>query len=375
MHSDFGFENSNLVFKIYPLADLSAFTKGYRTCDTRLKDSKRMRRKLKLSILDQSIVRQGSTAREAVEETIATVKLAEQLGYTRFWISEHHNAPSIAGSTPEVLLVKLADETENIRIGSGGIMLPNHSALKVAENFRMLETLFPGRIDLGMGRAPGSDRVTARILNPANDFSEESYLLQLTHLQHFFKDTAGTQYGSLLAVPQSATTPMQWILSSSGGSSTIAARHGMGLAIARFINGFVQPDIVKTYRQQFKPSEQFPEPQALLAISVLCADTEEKALEMRKLMDYRLLQFEKGNFNKPGNYESIKDYEFSPDEIARVRYHGGRVISGTQAQVKEQLLQLTEDFDIDEIMVATMTDSIESRRRSFELLADAFKLI
>ena len=141
-----------------------------------------MERKLKLGILDQSIVREGSTARDAVQETIETVKLAEQLGYTRFWISEHHNASSIAGSTPEVLLVKLADETNHIRIGSGGIMLPNHSALKVAENFRMLETLFPGRIDLGMGRAPGSDQLTARILNPANDFSEESYLLQLTHL-------------------------------------------------------------------------------------------------------------------------------------------------------------------------------------------------
>ena len=192
-----------------------------------------MERKLKLGILDQSIVREGSTARDAVQETIETVKLAEQLGYTRFWISEHHNASSIAGSTPEVLLVKLADETNHIRIGSGGIMLPNHSALKVAENFRMLETLFPGRIDLGMGRAPGSDQLTARILNPANDFSEESYLLQLTHLQHYFSDTAGTQYGPLLAVPQAETVPVQWILSSSGGSSAIAARFGMGLAIAK----------------------------------------------------------------------------------------------------------------------------------------------
>src|SRR5688572_20517660 len=168
-----------------------------------------MERKLKLSVLDQSIVRQGSTARDAVEETIATAKLAEQLGYTRFWISEHHNAASIAGSTPEVLLVKLGDETNHIRIGSGGIMLPNHSALKVAENFRMLETLFPGRIDLGMGRAPGSDQITASLLNPSNTFSEESYLLQLSHLQHYFNDSAETKYGQLLAVPQAETVPQQ----------------------------------------------------------------------------------------------------------------------------------------------------------------------
>ena len=333
-----------------------------------------MNRKLKLSILDQSIVRQGSTARDAVEETIATAKLAEQLGYTRFWISEHHNASSIAGSTPEVLLVKLADETDHIRVGSGGIMLPNHSALKVAENFRMLETLFPGRIDLGMGRAPGSDQVTARILNPSNDFSEESYLLQLSHLQHYFRDTAGTQYGSLLAVPQSATVPMQWILSSSGGSSSIAAQYGMGLAIARFINGHAQPEMVKTYRQLFKPSDQFEEPQVLLAISVLCAETEEKVNQMRKLMDYRLLQFEKGNFDKPGYYGSIKDYQFSPDELARIKYNSGRIVSGTQIQVKERLQQIALDFDIDEIMVATMTDNAADRKTSFELLADVFKL-
>lgn len=333
-----------------------------------------MEKKLKLSILDQSIVREGSTAGDAIQETIATVKLAEKLGYTRFWISEHHNAPSIAGSTPEVLLVKLADETDHIRVGSGGIMLPNHSALKVAENFRMLETLFPGRIDLGIGRAPGSDQITARILNPSNDFTEESYLLQLTHLQHYFHDSAGTQYGSLLAVPQSITTPMQWILSSSGGSAAIAARYGMGLAIAKFINGHAHPEMVTSYRRSFKPSEQFQEPQALLAISVLCAETEEKASEMRKLMDYRLLQFEKGNFNKPGTYESIKDYHFSTDELARIKYNSGRVVSGTKPQVQQQLLQLADNFDIDEIMVATMTDNEADRRKSFELLAEAFQL-
>lgn len=333
-----------------------------------------MEKNLKLSILDQSIVRQGSNARAAVQETIETVKVAERLGYTRFWISEHHNAPSIAGSTPEVLLVKLADETTHIRLGSGGIMLPNHSALKVAENFRMLETLFPGRIDLGMGRAPGSDQITARILNPANDFSEQSYLQQLTHLQHFFRDAAGTQYGSLLAVPQAETIPMQWILSSSGGSSAIAAQYGMGLAIAKFINGHAQPDMVQDYRKKFVPSEQFPQPQELLAITVLCAETEEKANQMRKLMDYRLLQFERGNFDKPGGYETIKDYQFSTDEMARIKYNSGRVISGTPPDVKNQLLHLAKEFDIDEIMIATMTDNQSDRFLSFELIANEFKL-
>lgn len=330
--------------------------------------------KLKLGILDQSIVHYGKTARQAVQETVATAKLAEQLGYSRFWISEHHNSAMIAGSTPEVLMVKLADETERIRIGSGGIMLPNHSAFKVAENFRMLETLFPGRIDLGMGRAPGGDRITSALLNPSNTFSEESYLKQLEHLQHFFEDTAATQHGRIIAIPQAATIPMQWILSSSGGSSRIAAQFGMGLAIARFINGFAQPDIVETYRSNFKPSAQFPKPQALLSISVLCADTEEKAKEMRKFIDYIFIQFEKGNFDQLGDPEMIQQYTFSDLEQERISHNSGRIISGTQDQVKEQLTKLAADFDVDEIIVSSMTANATDRIRSFELLAEAFDL-
>ncbi len=214
-------------------------------------------RKIKLSILDQSIVRKGGNARQAIEETIATVKLAERLGYTRFWVSEHHNSTMIASSTPEVPMVKLADETTNIRIGSGGIMLPNHSALKVAENFRMLETLFPGRIDLGMGRAPGGDQITAQLLNPSNTWSEEGYLQQLEHLQAYFTDKAETRYGRILAVPQAPTVPMQWILSSSGGSATIAAKYGLGLAVAKFINGFASPELVERIEENFNLQNNF----------------------------------------------------------------------------------------------------------------------
>ena len=255
-------------------------------------------RSIKLSILDQSIIRKGNTTPDAIAETIATAKLAERLGCERFWVSEHHNSTMIAGSAPELLMVKLADETAHIRIGSGGVMLPNHSAYKVAENFRLLETLFPGRIDLGMGRAPGGDRISASLLNPSNTHSEENYLQQLSHLQAFFKDEAGTQYGPLVAAPQAATMPQQWILSSSGSSASIAAKYGLGLVIARFINGMADPEIVAAYREQFVPSETFPEPKALLAITVLCADTEEKAAQMRKLADYTLLQFGKGNFRE-----------------------------------------------------------------------------
>lgn len=328
---------------------------------------------LQLSILDQSLVGRGVTASQALAQTVDMARLADRLGYTRFWVSEHHNLPAIAGSAPEILMVKLADATRHLRIGSGGIMLPNHSALKVAENFRMLEALFPGRIDLGIGRAPGGDRVTAYLLNPANDFSEASYRQQLDYLQLFFTDTAGTEQGRILAVPQAATTPRQWMLSSSGESGKIAAEYGMGLAIAKFIQGEVQPQVVADYRQHFRPSAQFPEPQALLSIIVLCADTAQKALQMRKVLDYRFIQMEKGNFTALSSYEEIRDYTFSDMELVRIRANAGRVISGTPELVKAELEKLAASFGVDEIMVTTMAD-YEERKRSFELLAEAFAL-
>ncbi|MBL7932768.1 MAG: LLM class flavin-dependent oxidoreductase [Bacteroidia bacterium] len=329
---------------------------------------------LKLGILDQSIVHYGKTAKDALDETIASVKLAEKLGYSRFWVSEHHNSTFIAGSAPEILIARLASETKNIRIGSGGIMLPNHSALKVAENFRLLESLFPGRIDLGIGRAPGSDRITASILNPSNTFSEESYLRQLDQLQHFFHDRAETPYGPLLAVPQSKTIPEQWILSSSGGSASIAAKFGLGLAVAKFINGFAGPDIVDRYRSQFIPSEHLKEPKALLSVSVICADTEEKAKEMRKYVDYIFVQFEKGKLSDFGSPEEIAGYQFSPAELERIRQNSGRIISGTKEQVKHLLMKQAKDFGVDEIVVTAMAHNSKARLRSFELLSEAFSL-
>jgi luciferase family oxidoreductase group 1 len=146
--------------------------------------------RLRLSVLDQSPIRKGVTAEQAIQETIALARYTDQLGYTRFWVSEHHNTGSLAGSTPEVLIAYLASQTTNIRVGSGGVMMPNHSTLKVAENFRMLEALAPGRIDLGMGRAPGTDRITASILNPSNNFAEQDFIEQLADLRNYFHDTA-----------------------------------------------------------------------------------------------------------------------------------------------------------------------------------------
>jgi luciferase family oxidoreductase group 1 len=330
---------------------------------------------LRLSILDQSIVRQGGTAAEAIANTLETVKLAEALGYTRFWVSEHHNSTMIAGSSPEILMARLGAITNRIRIGSGGVMLPNHSALKVAEAFRLLETMFPGRVDLGIGRAPGGDRITAALLNPSNSFSEEAYVTQLQHLQAFLTDQAETQYGPILAVPQIDSAPVQWMLgSSSGGSSLMAATLGMGLVIARFISGNAGPEIAQEYRSNFRPSAAFAKPEVMIAISVVCAATEEKAAQLRKLADYSLLQFERGVFEPMGPYEAIAGYSFSTEEQLRIASNSNRIVSGTPEQIKSQLESIAADYGAEEIICTTMTYSQEDRLESFRLLANVFDL-
>src|SRR3954467_8206743 len=156
-------------------------------------------KRIRLSVLDQSPIRRGSNAHEALQESVQLVRLADELGYTRYWLSEHHNTTMLAGSAPEVLIARLANESKNIRLGSGGIMLPNHSSLKVAENFRLLEALYPGRIDLGLGRAPGGDRMTAQLLNPSNTFDPQEYIRQINDLQAFLTDSpsSGTINGKV----------------------------------------------------------------------------------------------------------------------------------------------------------------------------------
>lgn len=329
---------------------------------------------IKLGILDQSVVRTDSSAISAVQETIETAILAEKLGYHRFWISEHHNSTFIAGSTPEVLMARLGAETSQIRLGSGGIMLPNHSAFKVAENFRMLEALYPGRIDLGIGRAPGGDGISASLLNPSNTFQEEDYIKQLQHLDHFFKDNAQVNASPIYAIPQVKTIPQQWILSSSGGSAKLAADLGLNLAVAKFINGSVSPNVVESYRKHFTPTEDRPEPKALISSFVMCGETEDEANQMRKYIDYILLQFDRGNYQNLPAFEDIRNHRFTSFEKQRLHYNAGRIISGTPDRVKEKIVNLVKDFDVDEVIISTMSFNKELRLRSFELVAEAFSM-
>jgi luciferase family oxidoreductase group 1 len=328
---------------------------------------------IRLSVLDQSPIRKGATAIQAVNETIQLAKLTEQLGYTRYWVAEHHNTGILAGSSPEVLLAHLAAHTTTMRIGSGGIMLPNHSALKVAENFRMLEALAPGRIDLGMGRAPGTDRITASILNPSNQFREQDFVEQLADLQNYLHDTAdpGTIQQKIRAIPQVDTVPAIWLLSSSGQSALFAAHFGMAFSFAHFINPVGGPQAVKMYRDRFQPSDDLQEPQANMAIFVFCSDDPEKVARHKAVMDARFLQFERGIIT-PLSYNDVKDVVYTEAEQDRIRYNRQRVVAGSPEMVKMRLSQLAESYAIDEIMAVTITEDFDDRMRSYELLAELF---
>ncbi len=329
---------------------------------------------IKLSILDQSPLRKGGTARQAIAETVELAKLAEKLGYYRFWVSEHHNTASLAGSSPEVLIAHLANQTQKIRLGSGGVMLPNHSALKVAENFRMLETLSPGRIDLGIGRAPGTDRFTASLLNPSNSFNEHDFTQQLVDLRDYFSGTGvkGPNQTKVQASPRAETVPEMWMLSSSGQGGVFAAHFGMAMSFAHFINPNGGAQMVKMYKERFEPSEKLKTPEANVAIFIMCADTEEKAQQMQAIMDVQMLKIEKGTREGILPYDDIKDYKFTEDELERVAYNRKRMLSGTPAQLKPQLEKLAADYGVTEIMAVTITHDFADRLRSYELLAEMF---
>lgn len=331
---------------------------------------------IQLSVLDQTPIRKGSNASESLQETIELAKLADELGYTRYWLSEHHNSQTLATGSPEIMIARLGAETKNILLGSGGMMMPNHSTLRVAENFRILEGLYPNRIDLGMGRAPGTDRMTAHLLNPSNQFNPKDYIQQLRDLQHLFNDEPleGISEAKVQAIPVINTVPNLWILTSSGESALIAAHFGMALSFAQFINPVGAAAAIKNYKTQFKPSAELAEPKTSVGIFGFCSEDAEKVDRVQALMDYRLLSFERGKFNSIYSYDDIKDEEYDAQEWQRVLHNRRRMAVGTPAQMKHKLVEICEDFDTEEVIISTFTETREDRFESYRLLSETFNL-
>ena len=329
-----------------------------------------------LSVLDQSTIRAGGTAADAVAETLELAQACDRWGYHRYWLAEHHASRGLAGSTPEVLIAHVAAHTSRIRVGSGGVMLSHYSALKVAENFRMLETLHPGRIDLGIGRAPGSDQRTARALaHGPGALGIEHFPSQVSDLLGYLRGQLpeGHPFRGIRAMPDGPTMPELWMLGSSLDGAAIAAHFGTAFSFAHFITHEGGVLAIQTYRAGFCPGV-LPEPRAAVAVFALAADSEAEAKRLARSRDLWIVRLYTG---RPGAFPSVEEaesYPYTPQETAIVEYGRRRTIAGDPEQVRERLLALARGHGAEEIMVVTITHDFKARLRSYQLLAEVFGL-
>jgi luciferase family oxidoreductase group 1 len=326
-----------------------------------------------LSVLDLAPVPDGGTARDALRATIDLARHTERLGYRRFWVAEHHNMPGIASSAPAVLIGHIADATGSIRVGSGGVMLPNHVPLVVAEQFGMLEALHPGRIDLGIGRAPGTDQVTAAALRRSPEgLSADDFPDQLMDLLGYFTGRwpEGHPFAQITAVPGRGYQPAMWLLGSSGYSAQVAGLLGLPFAFAHHFSPANTLPALALYRSHFRPSEVLGEPYAMVAAAVVCADTDERA---RWLAGSGALSFLKLRSGRPGPMPSPEEaaaYPYTELERAFVEDRQATQIIGAPETVRRGLTDLLTATSADELMLTTMVFDPADRLRSFQLVAD-----
>ncbi|MEW5321757.1 LLM class flavin-dependent oxidoreductase [Geobacillus thermoleovorans] len=327
---------------------------------------------LKLSVLDQSPIAEGMTAEEALENTVRLAQFVEELGYKRFWVSEHHDTNSLAGSSPEVLLGHIGAKTSRIRIGSGGVMLPHYSTYKVAENFRVLAGLHPGRIDLGIGRAPGGMPRATMALQDGRPRPVDRYPQQIDDLLGYLHDAlppVHPLYG-VKATPIVQSPPEVWLLGSSSETAKLAAEKGLPYAFAQFINGEGGEEYMQLYRGRFTPSPHLAEPRTMVAVFAICAETDEKADWIAGSLDLTLLMIEQGMaLNGTPSPEKAAAYPYSPYERKRVADNRKRMIVGSPSRVKDELYRLSETYETEEIMLVTITYDFSDKLASFRFIA------
>ncbi len=335
-----------------------------------------MPRSIKLSVLDQSVAVTGRTQDASIRETLALAQYCEALGYHRFWVSEHHSHPSIVGSAPEVLMAAIAATTTRIRIGSAGVMLPHYASLKVAEQFRTLEALAPGRIDLGVGRAPGSDMRTARLLSSDPHQSAEDFPLQVRELQAWVSGVElpeGHPGRGVTANPMGPTHPVLCMLGSSDYGAQLAAHYGLPYAFAWFITDGQGADrALDLYRQRYRPSASHPKPEAVLCVWALAADTEEEAWRQFSSRERWKLDRNRGALGPLASPEELALRPYSDAEQIESEKLRSMALVGSGPQVAAKLRALADRMDVDELVVITWVHDAAVRRHSCELLAAEF---
>jgi len=330
-----------------------------------------------LSILDLSPVAAGSSGAQALRNTLDLARLADGLGFTRYWVAEHHNLPAIASASPDIMIGQIAAITTHMRIGSGGVMLPNHAPLIVAERFKLLEALFPGRIDLGLGRAPGTDPATSYALRRRQGISEEDDFLDRFNELMLLETNgfpAGHPFHNVHAMPTDVPLPPVYLLGSSDYSAQLAGHIGAAFSFAHHFAHFDAVEAMRLYRDNFRPSPAHATPYSILATHVVCADTDAEAERLAATVDLNIVRRSKGEFLPLASPEDAAAYDYSPVDRARIAQNRARMAVGAPATVKARLVPLIEATQANELMVTAMIFSHTARKRSYELLAQVFGL-
>jgi luciferase family oxidoreductase group 1 len=328
-----------------------------------------------LSVLDLSFVNAGQPASAALRNTIDLASHVERLGYTRFWVAEHHNLASVASPAPEIMIGQVAAATQRIRVGAGGVMLPNHAPLMVAERFRLLEALFPGRIDLGLGRAPGTDPVAAYALRqrqdtrPGDEFLERLQELILWETGAF---PEGHPFRRVQAMPADVHLPPIWLLGSSDYSAQLAGSLGLGFAFAHHFASHDAVDAMLKYRDRFRPSAAQPVPHAILTVAAISAETDAAAERLAASADLSLVRREHGQYLPLPSPDEARAYPFTPQERALVERNRRRLFVGSPPTLLDKLMPLIEATKADEVMITGAIFDHQARRRSYALVAEAF---
>jgi luciferase family oxidoreductase group 1 len=333
---------------------------------------------MQVSILDLSPVTTGSSGATALKNSIDLAKLADRLGFTRYWVAEHHNLPSVASTAPDIMIGQIAAATGRIRVGSGGVMLPNHAPLTVAERFHTLEALFPGRIDLGIGRAPGTDPITSVALRRRQDIRDDDDFLERFQELMLIESRGfpdGHPFRNIRAMPADVELPPIYLLGSSGYSAELAGAIGAGFAFAHHFASYDAVDAMTSYRNRFRPSAALAQPHAILGVAAVAADSEAEADRLATTIDLNFLRRSKGEYLPLASPEEAAAFPYSAMDRERIRQNRARVFTGTVQTLRTRLDPLLAATKADEVMVTTMIYDHAARRRSFELLAQAFGLV
>lgn len=322
-----------------------------------------------LSILDLAPIKEVSDASEAFKESVTLAQHAEEWGFNRYWLAEHHNMPGIASSATSVLIGHIAGNTKKIRVGAGGIMLPNHATLVVAEQFGTLESLYPGRIDLGLGRAPGTDQATAYALRRTLNMSVEDFPMQVNELQDYFSDEPVSH---VRAVPGQGLDIPIWLLGSSDFSARLAAEKGLPFSFASHFAPAYLNIALDLYRKQFKPSEQLEKPYAMIGVNVIAADTDEKAAYIATSHQQQFLNLRRGKQTKLLPPVESMDDIWSPMEKEAVlqSLDPETTIIGSKETVRQKLTQIQERTKADEIIISSQIYHLKDRLRSYEIVSE-----